>query len=231
MSDLVLGSNVVVEQLIDEVYYPIGCATECSFRYKNELIFKTSINSAGVREKVVRISDCNGSVSGLTKTTNVDSVVSIFWYLSNGVNRAVGTFRYTFTDQEGNDRQIVMDAIVEAIEIRGSADPGFSEFDLDFEGTGGPGTDTISPPVPESGSQIDSRTFEISGGNNYIEHADLENVTIIETDHEGIQFDKTSGSPTGRQFKYTASIGGKGRIEFEAAICINGQKVFVIWLY
>lgn len=228
MSDLVLGKDVIVYQLISEVYYPIGCATECSFRYKNEIIYKTSVNSPGVREKAVRISDCNGTISGLVKTTNVDSVVSIFWYLSQGVNRAVGTFKFVFTDQSGTERTIVMDALVESIELRGSADPGFSEFDLNIEGTSPVETDAVSPPEDESGSQIDSDTFTISGGNNYIQDASLVGVTIIEVDHEGTQFDQTAGSPSGRQFKYTSA---SGRIEFEAAICVDGQKVFVIWLY
>lgn len=227
MSDLVFGKDVVVYQLISSVYYPIGCATDCAFRYKNEIIYKTSVNSPGVREKAVRISDCNGSVNGLVKTTNVDSVVSIFWYLSQGVNRAVGTFKFEFTDQLSTVRTIVMDAVVESIELRGSADPGFAEFDLNFEGTSPIEVDVVSPPS-ESGSQIDSNTFTISGGNNYIQDASLVGVTIIEVDHEGTQFDETSGSPTGRQFKYTSAL---GRIEFEAAICDNGQKVFVIWLY
>ena len=231
MSDLVLGEDVIVYQLISGTYYPIGCATECSFRYKNELIYKTSVNSPGVREKVVRISDCNGSVSGLVKTTNVDSVVSIFWYLSQGVNRAVGTFKFEFTNQSGALRTIIMDAVVESIELRGSADPGFSEFDLNFEGTSPIEMDIVSPPAIESGSQINSETYTISGGNYYIEHADLLNVTIIEVDHEGIQFNETAGTPGNREFKYTPSIGGKGRIEFDPAICINGQKAFVIWLY
>ena len=229
MSDLVLGRDVIVYQLISSVYYPIGCATECSFRYKNEIIYKTSINSGGVREKTVRISDCNGSISGLTKTTNLDNVVSIFWYLSQGVNRAVGTFKFEFTDQSSTTRTIIMDALVESIELRGSAEPGFSEFDLNIEGTSPVEVDEVE--APASASQVTSETYTIGGGNYYIEHEDLEGVTTLEVDHEGIQFDKTTGTPGNRQFKYTSSIGGKGRIEFDPAICIDGQKVFVIWLY
>jgi hypothetical protein len=227
MSDVVKAEGVVLYQLISNDYFPIGCAEEVIFRYKNEIVYKTSINSAGVREKIVRISDCSGSVNGLIKTTNVDSVVSIFWYLSQGVNRATGTFKFEYTDEAGDIRTIIMDAVVESVELRGSASD-FGEFDLNFEGTGGFEMDIVSPPTEQSASQTDSATYTISGGNNYIEHVDLVGVTILEVCHEGIQFDKTVGSPTGRQFKYTSA---SGRIEFEAAICIDGQKVFVIWLY
>lgn len=229
MSDIVHGEDIVVMQKIDEVFYEIGCATNCQFEFTNEIIAKTSRNSAGFREKKVRISDCKGSVSGLIKSSNANDVLSIFWFLGQGMTRVEATYKFLFTDEDGNDRSITMNAVIESIPLRGPVES-FGEFDLNIEGTGGYELDSLDPPGSSS-DNVDSDSWEISGGLTYIEDVRLENVTIIEVDLEGRQFEKVTGSPVGRQFKYTASIGGKGRIEFENGLPIDGNEVFVIWLY
>lgn len=229
MSDIVLGRDVVIMELIGSTYYEIGCATNCAFRFKNEIIYKTTISSGGFREKRVRLSDISGSVNGLVKTGNADNVQSVFRYLDLGITRVERAYKFLFTDEDGGEKTITMNAVIESIETRGPVD-GFAEFDINLEGTGGLEMDEVAPPT-ESTSNVDSDTWTISGGLNYIEDVRLENVDIIEVTLEGVQHDKTTGTPVGREYKYTASIGGKGRIEFDSNIVINGQKVFAIWLY
>lgn len=228
MSDIVHGEDVIVEKLIDGVYYEIGCGTNCSFRFKNEIIYKTTINSGGFREKRVRISDVSGSVTGLIKTGQADNVLSILGFLPPAVSREEGTYKFTFTDQDGVDKTITMTAVIDTIDLRGPVES-FADFDLNIEGTGAIDFDEVGPPSA-SDIALDSDTWTIGGGNNYIEDARLENVTPILVTHEGTQFDKTLGSPGNREYKYTASIGGKGRIEVDANIVMDGQKIFVVWI-
>lgn len=228
MSDLVLGEDVIVEKLIDGVYYEMGCATNCSFRFKNELIYKTSINSGGFREKVVRISDVSGSVTGLIKTGQADNKLSIIGFLPPAVSREEGTYKFTFTDEDGGEKTITMVALIETIEMRGPVE-GFADFDLNLEGTSSVDFDEVGPPSV-SDLTVDSDTWTISGGQNYIEDVALENKTPILVTLEGLQHDKVSITPVNREYKYTASIGGKGRVEFDVNIVMDGQKVFVVWI-
>lgn len=218
MSDIVHGRDIVVLQLIDDNWFEIGCATDCSFRFINEIIFKTSRNSAGAREKKVRISDCNGTVNGLIKTSNDNDVLSIFWFLSQGINRIEGTFKFLFTDEDGGDRSITMRAIVESIELRGPVDA-FGGFDLNLEGTGGYEMDSLDVPG-SSTDNVDSDTFTIAGG--LIQDNRLIGATIIGVWREG-----TDLSSMGISYSHNSVT---GEITPDAATTIDGQKLFVIWL-
>lgn len=218
MSDIVHGKDVVVLQLINSDWFEIGCATDCSFSFVNEIINKTSINSAGFREKKVRISDVKGSVSGIIKTSNNNDVLSIFWFLSQGVNRIEGTFKFLFTDEDGGDKSLTMTAIVQAIDLRGPVDS-HAEFDLNLEGTGGYEIDSLDAPGTST-DNVDSDSFTISGG--LIQDNRLIGATIIGVWREGTEL--TSMSLTYSHNTVT------GQITPDASTTIDGQKLFVIWL-
>lgn len=218
MSDIVHGEDVSVLQLIDGNWLEIGCATDCTFEFINELINKTSRNSPGFREKKVRISDIRGSVNGVIKTTNDGDVLSIFWFLSQGVNRIEGTFKFLFTDEDGNDTELTLTAIVESIQLRGPVE-GHAEFDLNLEGTGGHEMDSLDVPG-SSADNVDSDTFTIAGG--LIQDNRLIGATIIGVWREGTEL--TSMGVTYVHNSVT------GEITPDAATTIDGQKLFVIWL-
>lgn len=229
MSDLIFGSGVVLRQMISGTYYEIGCAETIEFEFENEIIFKTDVNAGAFRKKRKRISDCRGRISGITKSGNSDNVLSVFYELEDGVAGTVSTYQFLFTDQSGTQRAVTMDAVVSRVRIGGNATD-FSDFDVEIEGTGGFQMDEIDVPGG-SASQVDSDTWTISGGLNYIEDTRLLNATIIEVCLEGTEYEETSGTPSGREYKFTANVAGKGRVEFDTNVVINGQKVFVIWVY
>lgn len=229
MSSVVFGRDMVFEAKISDVYTPVGCAVSGSFKFTNELIAKTDVNAGLFRKRRVRISDCSLSVQGLTTLLN-NSTSSIMYFLLEGVRRVEQDLRIIFTDEDGLQKQIQGMFVLESSQLTGEVS-GFSEFDMEFQGTGG---FSISDVVDESGTPIPGDIqwdwwdttpggTSITGVGHYGRSFAGEELLLV--DREGIQYDEVASSPTGRQYANSGTV-----ISFDATLPFNsGERVYVLW--
>lgn len=226
MSDIVFGNNAVLQVNISGTYFSIGCAVSCSFEFENELIGKTDVNAGLFRKKRVRMSDSRMSVQGVTTLVD-DTTYSPMYFLQEGIRRTEQDLRMLFTDEAGIIKQIQGSFLVKTIQTTGKADD-FSEFDIEFEGTG-----SISLADPdESGEEIPGDIqwdwwemaegdLSVSGpghfGRNFVGES------ILEVDREGTQYDAVASGPDSRQYVYNGTT-----VAF-----LNpanpGERVYVLW--
>lgn len=228
MSDVVFGRDMIFEASIDDVYTPVGCAVGGSFTFKNELIGKTDVNAGLFRKRRVRISDCSLSVQGVTTLEN-NSTASVLYFLQEGVRRTEQDLRITFTDEAGVQKQIQGMFLLESTQMTGDVS-GFSEFDMEFQGTGG---FTQSDLTDESGEILGDVEWDwwdtVEGGNtitgpgNYGRSFAGEEVMLV--DREGMQYDEVAGTPSGRQYSKDSTT-----ITFDSSLPFNpGERVYVFW--
>lgn len=231
--DVVSGNNVVVYRVIDGVEYEIGCADSCSFSLVNEIIGKTTVGGSGFRAKRVRMSDWSGTVSGVVKTSNENDVLGPFYFLQEGVRRTEGDYVFKFVDDDGNIKRIECTAIIEEIPLSATIGD-YATWDLNLTGTGGFEVSVLSSPTVESADQVDSDWWSTTPGQTYINGSSynaksLVGKEVLEVWREGQQYDLVTGTPSGRQCKFTS---GTGRVDFDTALPFNsGETVFVIWVY
>lgn len=231
MSSVVFGQDMVVEAKISGVYTPVGCAVSGSFQFKNELIGKTDVNAGLFRKRRVRISDCSMSVQGLTTLEN-NTTASTLYFLQEGVRRTEQDLRITFTDEDGLQKQVQGLFLLESTQLNGEVS-GFSEFDMEFQGTGG---FSISAVSEESGSGIPGNVnwdwWEGVEGENTITgvghyERSFAGKEIIEVDREGTQYNEVDDPPTDGELEFSqdgTTITFPTGNTFEA-----GTRVFVIW--
>lgn len=226
---VVNGKDVNVEVKVNGDYIAIGCAVSCSFQFENELIGKTDVNAGLNRKKRVRISDCSGSVQGLTTINNTPTRLSAFYFLQEAVRRTEQDLRFVFVDEIGDTRYITGLFLVRALALTGDTSS-FSEFDLSLDGTGGVSIGTVDSPGSITCPGIESDTWDTTPGGTSISGAGLEGKEfdgheILEVDREGTQYDYTSGTPGNREFAYNGTV-----ISFDTTNPFNaGEKVFVVW--
>lgn len=227
MNEIVHGKDVNVEARVNGDYIAIGCAFSCSFEFENELIGKTDVNAGLSRKKRVRISDCRGSVQGVTTLNNSATRLTAFYFLQEAIRRTEQDLRFVFVDEVGNIRYIQCLFLVKSHQLTGES-TGFSEFDLQLEGTGSPTIGTVDTSTENICPELFSDTWEtvvdefsISGlGQEGRSFADGD---ILEVDREGLQYDFTAGTPGNREFGYDGTT-----ITFENAF-IDGERVLVVW--
>jgi hypothetical protein len=229
MADPILGRNAVLELLISGSYYPVLCATDCSFTRTPEFISKTTTTSGLFREFTVRREEWAMSVSGLTKIQN-DASISFFYLLQNAVRRTELPVRMTFTDDEGTSNMISGTILLGQMSINGPVS-GFSEATVELKGTSSFDIGvTVDPPTTECVLYGDYWTFP--AGDTYIQGTSvvhgysLEAVTVISVDREGVAFDLVTGTPSGRQCKHNNTT---GIINFDTALPSNGETVWVVF--
>lgn len=227
MSNVVNGKDVSVETLVGVDWIATACAVSCSFEFENELIGKTDVNAGLFRKKRVRISDTRGSLQGLT-TINNNSKLSIFYYLQEGVRRTELTMRFVFTDESNDVRYVQGVFLVKTIGLTGESS-GFSEFDLQLEGTGNIIIGTVNEISDTTCPELFSDTWTMAEGETTIsglgqEGRSFAGTEVLEVDREGMQYDYTSGTPGNRQHGYDGT-----EISFQNEAAEGGEKVFVVW--
>ena len=232
MSYDVFGSGVSVKAKIDGEYITIGCASNVSFRFSNEIIGKTDVNAGLFRKKRVRISDCDGSVNGVVMTNNTATKLTVFTFLQEAIRRSEVDLEFVFEDMSGNVKVVQGLFLVSSIGLQADINA-FAEFDLEFTGTGGISITEVDP-APELLCDTmysdwwittDGETGISGTGHNGLSFAGH---TVLEVDREGMQYDIiTSGTPGNRQAKYT----GGSNITFDPTVpFFAGETVFVIWI-
>lgn len=228
MSNVILGKDVNVEALIDGDYIVIGCAVSCSFEFENELIGKTDVNAGLNRKKRVRISDSRGSVQGLTTLNSSSTRLTAFHFLQEAIRRSEQTMRFVFMDTAGDTRYVGGLFLVKSLALS-SETSGFSEFDLQLEGTGDITVGVVDPPPEVFCPELFSDTWVLAEGETSIngigqEGRSFADNEIIEVDREGTQYDYTTSAPGNREYGYNGTD-----ISFEITGNEFSEKVFVIW--
>lgn len=229
MSGVVTGRNIILEVKVDDVYYPIACASSCSFEFQNELIGKTDVNAGLFRKKRVRIGDNRASVQGVT-TLEVDGKLSVLYFLQEAVRRTEQDLRFTLTDESGLIKQVQGIYLVASVSASGDVSA-FCEFDISFEGTGGisigdldeSGTQGLPGQVLWDWWEVSEGATSITGTGHY--GRSFAGQDVIEVDREGVQYDYNGGPAEGRTYDYDGTT-----ISFDPLNpMVAGARVFVIW--
>lgn len=202
--------NVLVDVGGTDIY--IGCATSSVFRFRNEIIGKTDVNAGLFRKKRVRISDMSASVSGVSITEGGDKVGQ-FYFLQEGVRRTEQNLKFLFVDEDGVDTVLEMVGLVESIEINSDVS-NFSEYDINFEGTG---PFTISELAPPDSGEVSCETQDtiyttlaegaISIQNPLLIQASGQTITIISVSRSGAVFYETTAPAGNLEFNYNSTTG------------------------
>jgi hypothetical protein len=232
MSSVIHGKDVVLEMLISGQYYPVLCATDCSFNRSIEFTDITGPDTGTFGKILPLIESWAMNVSGLTKVEN-DLVLTFFYILQTGVRRQSATVRITFTDDAAASKQISGSVYFGNMSIAG----GISDFatgDIEMRGDGAYSIgDTIDPPLA-SIDNIFGDWWPTTGGQNYIDGASsewgytLEAKQILGVARSHQIYDViTSGTPTNYQCKHNNIT---GVITFDTSIPFNaGETVWVIF--
>lgn len=218
------GKQAVLSVSIDSVWTPVFCATSCSFRYDYEEVLKTSVNSGRFRERTTRLCDWEFAITGLTKIDNSDGQAAFFWLLQESVRGTTQLLRLRFVDDAGTEHIISGNCIVKQGQIDNVVG-GFSTATQVFPGTGEFSQGSISGGVA---SDLYKLYLEPTEGAFEVSHADLgEALEIMLVLREEGGFKETSGTPAGREFKYT-DLTSSGKLTFDTTKTFNpGEIVYV----
>lgn len=223
---VILGKNAVLSVDIDNVFVPALCAIDSSFQFDHEEVLITSRNSGKFRERETRLCDWGFSLSGLTKVDNSDGNLAFFYLLQAAVIGAKKRMRLRFTDPDGNVVDITGYALVKQGSITSNVS-GFSTATVNFPGTGAFTTAAVADPEPVD---LYKKYLTTTPGEFIVGHADLADaVEIMQVIREDGDYEPTTGTPSGRKFKYYTSV-GVGYVEFDAALTFNlGEVVYVLY--
>jgi predicted secreted protein len=228
---IVTGKNVAVQDYIESVsdYVTIGCATNMSYEFGNEIIAKTDANAGLFRKKRVRMSDFRGSVQGIMNNESTPTRLSCWHFLQEAIRRSERQMRFIFTDDAGNDKIIEGRFLVAALSYAADV-AAFTDFDLQLEGTG----DITIDPIPDPGELIceewerDSWILaegETAVSGNGIDGRSFAGKEILLVFREGTEFDVSETAPANREYGYDGT-----EIIFETAGFPGGEKITVVWI-
>jgi len=214
------GKNVHGFKYLGDTPFEIVCGTNIVFEFQQELIGATTPDSGLYLEKRPRMRSLSGTISGATTSDN-DGNLSIFHFLNEDVFGDVQDLEVVFTDNNGSDRSIRGDFIIERIPITGEVGNS-STYDINIQSTGGYTVSELIDPVPGGGQSVFSDSYTVAGGviqdNDWIGLADA---NIIEVCREGTE-QLSMGLP------YTFD-GVTGTITPDPGTTMDGQRMFVIW--
>jgi hypothetical protein len=224
MADIVQGKDVILSVLIDSVFYPILCATDCSLNVGREKIEKTGPTSGGVRQWAIRLEQYTSTVSGATKIANSSAAVTWFYMLQKGQLRAEMTFKLTFTDPSGASIAYEGPGLIGDQNISGPVSDA-AAGSIEILWNGAPATDIIDPPVPPTVHVI---YLDFPAGDTSVTSATLIGADVLEVDREGLGADPEVSTPSAgtRQFSFDAAT---GQIVFDAANPSNGERLRVLY--
>ena len=218
------GKQAVLSFEVDDVYYPALCAIDVAFQFDHEEILKTTVGSGKFRERDARLCDWGITLTGLTKVNNADGQLSFFYLTQQGVRGTTKKFRLRYTDDDSNVVNVYGSVLIKQGSLTSAVD-GFSTATHFFPGSGPFTTDVIANPTPRELFKLYMATtpgaFEVS-------HADLDGAAeIMFVTREGRGYTEVTGTPSGRQFKYTDGT-GSGKITFDSSLVFGaGEIVYV----
>lgn len=220
------GKQAVLSVSIDEVWTPVFCGVSASFRYDYEEVLKTSVNSGRFRERTTRLCDWEFNISGLTKIDNSDGQAAFFWLIQESVRGTVQLLRLRFVDDNGNEQIISGNCIVKQGQLDALVG-GFANVSQKFPGTGQFSMGAVAGATP---TDLYKLYLETTEGAYEVSDADLGAVVeIMLVEREEGGFTETSGTPSGRQFKYT-DLTSSGKLTFDSTKPFNaGEVVYVLY--
>lgn len=229
-SNTIVGTDVTMYVKISGEYYPIGCATSCSFDIDQEIILRTGVNDGLFPKKRVRRTDWRGSVSAVMVSNNTADRYSAFYFIQEAVRRAENTYKWEFIDISGNVKEIEGAAVIKAIPIQAAVNQ-FSTFDIQVEGTG-PFTITDgggSPGIVDENVDSDEWTttpgdYGISGTS--VDGKSLVGKYLLAVSRSGVPYDIiTSGTVGNLQAKFSSA---GGTITFDTPFNAD-ETVWAMW--
>ncbi len=218
------GKAGVLSIRIDDTFYPVLCATRVRFQFDHEEILTTSRNSGLFRERESRLCDMAVQLDGLSKIDDTDGQLSFFYNLQTGVRGAKVFARLRYTDAAGTTQDISGYVLVKQGSLDGVAG-GFSNASLYLPFSGAVSTGEVTGVADIGLFKLYLNTTE---GAFEVSDADLEDATeIMLVMREDGQYKEVSGTPSGRQFKYTNGT-GSGKLSFDSSLPFNaGEIVYV----
>lgn len=229
MSNRVKGNNVIIQMLVSGTYYPVFCGKTMEFSQAQETIEVTSINSAVSREYEAGMSTGTLNIAGVTVLNNTGGQISITYLMTEAIRRNPQDMRIVLTDDDGTILQIAFQALITLNRLSRQ----FGSYSLsstDFVVTGDVVISSLIP--PPGGSCIEIPLYlSTTPGDVSVSNSALEatGVVILQVDREGMQYDEVSGTPSGRQFKFTGGSGA-GTITFDSTLPFNaGETVYVLY--
>ncbi len=218
------GKQAVLSVLIDDVYRPIFCAISCYFRFDQEEVLKTTINSGKFRERTTRLIDWEFGLSGLTKIDNTDGQAAFFWFIQESVRGSVQNIRLVFTDDAGNEQTISGNCIIKQGQIDNLVS-GFSTATISFPGTG---PFSMGPVTGAAPTDLFKKYLETTEGAHVVSHADLAGIVeIFLVLRESGAFDVVTGVPVGTQVRYDSGV-GTGSLTFDILFPFEpGEIVYI----
>lgn len=220
----IYGDEAEVSLWYDGQYYPIFCASDFSFNYRQDVLLGTSRTTGIARVKRLRgLYEFSVSLNGLTKIDNTDGQISFFWLLQQATGEQ--QIKIAFEDEDGNTKNITCDVIIPEMSIGGNV-TSFLSASVVFEGSGTYTIDDTDPPT--AGDEFPLWLPTVAGETS-VTHADLGGATILLVGRETMGYTKTTGTPSGRQFKYTDNT-TSGTIEFDPNVPFeSGEVVYVLY--
>lgn len=225
MSNPVEGSNVVLSMDVSGTYYPVLCATDCTYTCNAEFVEKTGPTSGGVRQWARRLEEHISTVSGLTYVEN-DSTLSFFYILGLGVRREEQTFKITFTDGLGDVKTLTGVGLIGTQSINGPATD-FSNCEIEIRWNQEPEFDAVDDPADEC--EIVNKLFlTLSEGATSVTSATLSGKTILGVEREGLGQVIISGTPAAgtRECVFSGTT-----ISFDSTNPgnVGGEKIYVLY--
>jgi hypothetical protein len=216
------GKNIVCSMDVGGTYYPIFCAKNAEFNVNQDEIETTSVNSGSSREYDPGMMNATLSMTGVTTLNNTNGRISPLYLMQQSIRRATQSLIINLTDDDGADVVIDFSAIITATGFTRDV-ASYSQCSVNFRVTGDINFDTvITPPAP---SEVFSIYLSTTAGNTTVSDAALTGKEVLLVAREGSVYNETTGTPTGRYFKFTS---GTGTITFDSSIPFNtGEVVYV----
>jgi len=222
--EAVWGQDVVLSIYVGGSYYPIFCATDCTYQCAAEFIEKTGPESGGARQWMRRLEEHTSTVTGLTKIEN-GTTVTFFYMLQLAVRRAAQTFKMTFTNENGDEYIINGEGLIGTMGINGPATD-WSNATLEIRWNGAPDLTLITDPTC-SNIQEPLYLTTTPGASSVSNILLTSSVTILEVQREGIGHTKTTGTPVNREYKFTSAT---NTISFDSSIpFMTGEIIYVLY--
>jgi len=215
------GNNVHVFKYIDASPFEIVCGTNIVLEFLQEIIGATTPDSGKHLERRARMRSLNATISGATTSDN-DGNLSVFHFLDEDIFGEPQDLEVVYTDNNGSDRSVRGDFIIERIPITAEAGAS-STYDINLQSTGAYTVSALIDPVV-TGENATSDSYVVAGGviqdNAWI---GLSAANIIEVCREG-----SEQLSLGLPYSFNS---GTGTITPDAGTTMDGQRMFVLWTY